>query len=364
MSVYSYLFRRKKYFYFKVRFKDKQYSRRIDEFGDRYETVREAMFAESRFVKSLDDKKVKRNKIYIYQLYDEFVEYLSRSYKSTTVSSIVTSFKAHIFSIVKDLSLKEFNLEVVKEINQYISSLQFYSKNHIIAGAKNLIKFLNSYGVNLSCDLIQGGKNPNFRSDRITRFWTFEEFSKFISFVDDNFYKLLFSVLYYYGLRISELRGITKDCFTEYKLFIKKCLTNHSLGGGQSIVSTKTSSSVRSFDMFPFIYEMYLKLPPSKNEYVFSSLKGKTISIGESSIRRNLKYYCIKSGVKYIKLHEFRHSCASLLINNGMDSLQVANWLGHSNPGITLSTYSHLFNNRKNDVYNFLNDRGTKKRTL
>jgi len=101
MSVYSYNFRRKKYFYFKVRFKDKQYSRRIYEFGDRYETVREAMFAESRFVKSLDDKKVKRNKIYIYQLYDEFVEYLSRSYKSTTVSSIVTSFKAHIFSIVK-----------------------------------------------------------------------------------------------------------------------------------------------------------------------------------------------------------------------------------------------------------------------
>lgn len=53
--------------------------------------------------------------------------------------------------------------------------------------------------------------------------------------------------------------------------------------------------------------------------------------------------------------HNYDFSCASYLINNGADYMQVASWLGHSSPSITLSTYSHLFPSRKNEIAKFFN---------
>lgn len=52
---------------------------------------------------------------------------------------------------------------------------------------------------------------------------------------------------------------------------------------------------------------------------------------------------CEKAGVKQIRLHDFRHSCASLLINEGANIQVVARYLGHTKIEETLKTYAHLF---------------------
>lgn len=52
----------------------------------------------------------------------------------------------------------------------------------------------------------------------------------------------------------------------------------------------------------------------------------------------------IKAGVKEIRLHDFRHSCASLLVNSGAPITVVSKFMGHSNTTETLKTYSHMFN--------------------
>lgn len=48
-------------------------------------------------------------------------------------------------------------------------------------------------------------------------------------------------------------------------------------------------------------------------------------------------------GVKQIRIHDFRHSCASLLINKGANIQVVAKYLGHTKIEETLKTYAHLF---------------------
>jgi integrase len=48
-----------------------------------------------------------------------------------------------------------------------------------------------------------------------------------------------------------------------------------------------------------------------------------------------------------VTLHSLRHTHASALINGGMDIVSVSRRLGHGNPTITLSTYSHVFNEKK-----------------
>ena len=47
--------------------------------------------------------------------------------------------------------------------------------------------------------------------------------------------------------------------------------------------------------------------------------------------------------LKVIIIHNFRHSCASLLINNGANITLVAKYLGHTKIEETLNSYSHMF---------------------
>lgn len=227
---------------------------------------------------------------------------------------------------------------------------------------KNFLRYLHKYNIVISEDVFTSRKGKKEFKVRDVDFWTFEEFSKFILFVDDIYWKLLFSVLYYYGLRIGELRGLRKDCFLADKVIINSTISNKTLQKGQVVSSTKTYSSNRVFPMLDHIWNLYIqfqKIYYFKSDYIFYSVEGSSMVVGETSIRRNLLKYCDLSGVRYIKPHSFRHSCASLLINAGMDALQVCDWLGHSSPTVTLSVYSHLFKTRKNDVFNYLNNKKT-----
>jgi integrase len=46
--------------------------------------------------------------------------------------------------------------------------------------------------------------------------------------------------------------------------------------------------------------------------------------------------------VSWIGFHAFRHTCASTLIAEGRNIVQVPRWLGHHSPVFTLTVYAHL----------------------
>ena len=58
--------------------------------------------------------------------------------------------------------------------------------------------------------------------------------------------------------------------------------------------------------------------------------------------------------VKVIRIHDFRHSCASLLIDSGANITLVAKYLGHSKIDETLNTYSHMYQNRLDTIVNII----------
>ena len=64
-------------------------------------------------------------------------------------------------------------------------------------------------------------------------------------------------------------------------------------------------------------------------------LKPNTLSAG---FKRMLK----KAGLRDIRLHDLRHSCASLLLANGVPMKQIQEWLGHSDVSTTANIYAHL----------------------
>lgn len=56
------------------------------------------------------------------------------------------------------------------------------------------------------------------------------------------------------------------------------------------------------------------------------------------------------AGLKVIRIHDFRHSCASLLINNGANVTLVAKYLGHTKIEEILNTYSRMFSTALDSV--------------
>lgn len=77
----------------------------------------------------------------------------------------------------------------------------------------------------------------------------------------------------------------------------------------------------------------------SKENYICGAdkpLRNSTIQ------KRNIKFAQL-AGTKTIRIHDFRHSHASLLANEGINIQEISRRLGHSNVEITWNTYSHLY---------------------
>ena len=74
-----------------------------------------------------------------------------------------------------------------------------------------------------------------------------------------------------------------------------------------------------------------------------------------STITARKNRNCEIAGVKQIRIHDFRHSCAFLLINKGANIITVSKFLGHTKIDETLNTYSHMFKNKLNDIVNTIN---------
>ena len=74
-----------------------------------------------------------------------------------------------------------------------------------------------------------------------------------------------------------------------------------------------------------------------------------------STITARKNRNCEIAGVKHIRIHDFRHSCAFLLIYKGANIITVSKFLGHTKIDETLNTYSHMFKNKLNDIVNTIN---------
>lgn len=154
--------------------------------------------------------------------------------------------------------------------------------------------------------------------------------------------------MFYYGLRVSELRGLKLKSIDKANKTIK--IDNQlsaKVGKGKSIDKrVKTKTSVRILPLIPFLEE-YINTLPKRQVYVFDK-------IGETTIRRNYNHYQAKTNLKRIKIHSFRHSCCSWLIENNFNKDQVKNYMGHSSTKMIDEVYGHLYPDKRNELEKFV----------
>ena len=66
-------------------------------------------------------------------------------------------------------------------------------------------------------------------------------------------------------------------------------------------------------------------------------------ALRDTTIENRNRSFAKRAGVKKIRIHDFRHSHASVLCNEGVNIKEIARRLGHSKVEVTWNTYSHLY---------------------
>ena len=117
---------------------------------------------------------------------------------------------------------------------------------------------------------------------------------------------------------------------------------------------SKTKSSIRILKM-PQVLTNDLKMVKSEAEKIpgFNDnffVAGDMLPVCSNTLTNHKNVNCKLANVKQIRLHDFRHSCASLLVNKGANVQVVAKYLGHTKVEETLKTYSHLFTSTLDEV--------------
>lgn len=174
-------------------------------------------------------------------------------------------------------------------------------------------------------------------------FWTKNEYMHFIRYVDSPLYHAIFQMLYWTGMRIGELLALTRADF-DFQAGTVSITKSYRRFQGQDIITTpKTERSNRLVSLPPFllheISELFRQSKPHPSHRVFY--------ISKSVIARYMDVRVKRAGIHRIRIHDLRHSHASLLIEMGCPALEIAERLGHAKVETTLNTYSHLYPHRQ-----------------
>jgi integrase len=155
---------------------------------------------------------------------------------------------------------------------------------------------------------------------------------------------VLVALFAFSGTRIGEALGLVWDDVDFESGFIR---VRAQLSRKRERVIEKTAGSRREVVLVPQLAKVLrehrmasrFKAP---TDFVFPAPDGRGLL--HSVAARGIERAVTKAGLDDVTPHTFRHTFASMLIVGlKLDPVNVAGQLGHSDPAITLSTYSHLF---------------------
>ncbi len=228
-----------------------------------------------------------------------------------------------------ELLLKNYSQTYLRTINNQLTAIFNYATQYYDL-KNNPCKKAGSIGKNKAEEM---------------NFWTKEEFSMFIEGVMDKQRSYTaFMVLFWTGMRIGELLALTPSDidFEEKTIHISK--SYQRIDGRDVITPPKTQKGNRIItvpdfllaDLKDYMNNIYCL---EDNDRLFPVTK----YYMEHEIKRGVK----NSGVKYIRIHDIRHSHCAMLMELGITPLEAAERLGHERVETMLNTYAHLYPNKQ-----------------
>jgi integrase len=183
------------------------------------------------------------------------------------------------------------------------------------------------------------------------QFWTLDEFNQLIVAVDDLTAWTAFYLLFYSGMREGEFLALTLSDFDFTANTVSITKNYAQVHGMELIKEPKTPKSKRTVTIPKPVMDMVREYADRIYDY---NVNDRLFPINKNKLYSYMVKYTKLSGVKKIRVHDIRHSHASMLIELGVAPLAISERLGHEDIQTTLNTYSHLYPNKQNEIANLL----------
>ncbi|MBR6401628.1 MAG: site-specific integrase [Firmicutes bacterium] len=315
-----------------------------------FSTKKEALAFEADFLNRCETSP----KIIFKNLVTEYIADCKIHLRETTVANKTHIIRTKILPYFGDMNISDVTINTVKTWqNKLISSENGYSETYLRT-VHNQLSAIFNYAIKFY-KLPQNpaalcGSMGKKKANSIN-FWTKSEFDTFIAQENNPMFEVIFKLLFFSGMREGELLALTLNDFD----FIENTVSitkSYARQGCKDIINPpKTPKSKRIITLPPKIMDMVKEY--STMIYNYKPYE-RLFTMHKSTLSNEMQRGCKRSGVKKIRIHDLRHSHASLLIEMNVLPLLISERLGHENIETTLNTYSHLYPNKHKQVADML----------
>lgn len=296
--------------------------------------------------------------------------------KISYISTQKNNYERHIKPYFKDTNLNKLSYEHIFEFREHLKT-KFKKQNSNSTLSPNtvnkimiLLKKIFDTGVRKS--LIDKNPVDNLRKLPISKptinFWSVEEFNEFRKLItkDEISYDLFFTIAFFTGMRMGEILALNWYDINLITSTIHVTKTAYFVNNENHINSTKTRAGTR---LITINNKLTVMLTDWKEKQVdllkefttdtdsLQIIQSTPIAITKNMVDKKFKQVLSRNkNLKKIRIHDLRHSHASLLINQGEDYLVVKERLGHASITTTIDTYSHLYPSKQKNLANKLDD--------
>lgn len=224
----------------------------------------------------------------------------------------------------------------------------YYSHNYLSKIRMTMSAFLSwlsdRYDIHNNLMSIRKPKRRTPKTEM--RFWTQDQFNRFIDKVDNSTYRAMYYMLFYTGRRKGEVIALHAEDVMSTKIRFNKTYSRKTINGAPYAITT-TKNERSTFTQICAPLQAALAEYTPQSPFFF----GGDIPIHENTLAHAFDRYIKKADVPRIRLHDLRHSFVSMCIHLGASVYVVASLIGDT-PEQILKTYGHLYDEDKFAVLN------------
>lgn len=322
--------------------------KRVRKKKEGFKTKKEAMLYERDFLLDQEGK----IELTFDKLLEKYLEDSKARVKPTTYENNEFIINKNIRPYFKDLKIKDIEAITIRTWqNTLLLSEKNYSQTYLKT-INNRLSAIFNYAVQFHkleknpCKLSSsmGKKNANSM-----KFWTKDEYDIFIKGIEDKIMsKVIYDVLFYTGIRVGELLALTLNDFNFETKVMSITKTYAKLKGGKDLIQEpKTPKSRREIVIPETLCDEVKKFAELRYDYKPDE---RLFVATKYYLHHEMNRGSKNTGIKRIRIHDIRHSHASLLIEMGVSPIAIAERLGHDDIQTTLQTYSHLYPNKQEEI--------------
>ncbi len=301
----------------------------------------------------------------------KFLNFLEQSITNNKNSIEYTTYKSYRdqqkiierFFSVKNLDLENVTVADILDFYNYLSNVRKNTNNTVIHYHALLRKtFTEAYIRKLIKENIMLEIPRPKKEKYISEVFNLKEINIFLNHIKGHRFELEMNLALFYGFRRSELLGLRFSVidFDNNTILVNTKITSSEKEKLVPKQKMKNDSSYRIMPLLDSIKKLIIQRMEriKKDKHFFKSIYTKKwegfVCVGENGelikpdrVTRTFRKLINECGLKKIRLHDLRHSCATLLYEQDIQLKDIQMWLGHSDIQTTANIYSHFDYTRK-----------------